>query len=102
MNKLAQALTGITKLGINTSKLIYFIERHPVYLAIMQEIIQQIDAGKIIGYSLMVAFVILRWLRKASFPKSGRDCYSILMLPLYSLHTLNRNDFGNRLIIQLH
>jgi len=54
MNKLAQALTGITKLGIDTSPLIYFIERHPVYLAIMQEIIQQIDAGKIIGYSSVV------------------------------------------------
>jgi predicted nucleic acid-binding protein len=54
MNKLAQALTGITKLGIDTSPFIYFIERHPVYLAIMQDIIQQIEAGKIIGYSSVI------------------------------------------------
>ncbi len=54
MTKLDNALMGITKLGIDTSPFIYFIERHPVYLALMQNIIQQIDADKMMGYSSVI------------------------------------------------
>ncbi len=77
MNKLEQALTGITKLGIDTSPFIYFIERHPVYLAIMQEIIQKIDAGKIIGYSSVVTLTEVlvhpKQLKKLTLEKKYRN-----------------------------
>jgi len=54
MTKLDKALMGITKLGIDTSPFIYFIERHPIYLALMQKIILQIDADKMMGYSSVI------------------------------------------------
>jgi ABC-type polysaccharide/polyol phosphate export permease len=38
VTKLNQALAGITKLGFDTSPIIYFIETHPKYDGIVTEI----------------------------------------------------------------
>jgi len=35
-----QALIGVTKLGLDTSPFIYFIERHPVYQTLTQGVSQ--------------------------------------------------------------
>lgn len=54
MSNLEQTFSGITKLGLDTSPLIYFIERHPVYLTLMRNIIRKIDTGEIEGYTSVV------------------------------------------------
>ena len=52
--KLAEALDGVTALGIDTAPLIYFVERHTTFLELMRVVIQRIDAGQITGYSSVV------------------------------------------------
>jgi predicted nucleic acid-binding protein len=51
MIKLDDALSGVTKLGLDTSPFIYFIERNPAYVNLMREIFTRIDNGSIEGYS---------------------------------------------------
>lgn len=52
--KLDVALTGITALGFDTSPFIYFVERHPTYVALVREIIRRVDVGAIAGFSSVV------------------------------------------------
>src|SRR5947208_12822817 len=52
--KLHDALSGVTALGIDTPPFIYFIERHPSYLALVREVIRRIDAGAPVGYSSVI------------------------------------------------
>ena len=47
-------LAGVSRLGFDTAPLIYFVERHAVYLPIMQSIIRRIDAGDIQGYGSVI------------------------------------------------
>jgi hypothetical protein len=54
MSKIDDVLVGVTALGFDTAPLIYFVERHPVYIAIVREFVQRVDAGAIQGYSSMV------------------------------------------------
>lgn len=46
---MSDALAGITKIGFDTSPFIYFVERHPVYLPAMRNIIEKVDKGAITG-----------------------------------------------------
>jgi predicted nucleic acid-binding protein len=52
--KLDEALQGITLLGLDSAPLIYFVERHPVYLLLMREIIRRIDSGLVSGNSSVI------------------------------------------------
>ena len=52
--QLDDALTDITALGVDTSPVIYFVERHPSYVDLMREVIQRVDRGAIAGYSSVV------------------------------------------------
>ena len=54
MMKLEAGLSGISRLGIDTSPLIYFVERHPSYIDIVRAVIQRVDSGTIAGYSSVV------------------------------------------------
>jgi len=54
MTDFETALDGITRLGIDTAPFIYFIERHPLYLQSVQNIIHKIDAGMPEGYSSVI------------------------------------------------
>jgi predicted nucleic acid-binding protein len=48
--KLDDALAGVSRLGLDTAPLIYFIERHPKHVDVMREIIRRIDSGAIASY----------------------------------------------------
>ena len=45
MTKLDQALAGVTRLGFDTSPVIYFIEANPRYDALVTEIFQRVSGG---------------------------------------------------------
>ena len=49
MKKLDDALSGVTLLGFGTSPIIYFVEAHPQYDALVTEIFQRITDGKLEG-----------------------------------------------------
>ncbi|MEW6208165.1 MAG: type II toxin-antitoxin system VapC family toxin [Acidobacteriota bacterium] len=42
--RLTDALSGVTKLGLDTAPFIYFIESNPAYLALMREVMRLIDS----------------------------------------------------------
>lgn len=48
------AFTKITVLGIDTAPFIYFVERHPVYLSIIRDIIKRIDQGVMQGCASVI------------------------------------------------
>jgi|SRR6185503_3905091 len=52
--KLDDALEGVTRLGLDTSPLIYFVERNPKYLDLVREIIRRVDVGEIEARSSVV------------------------------------------------
>lgn len=54
MRKLAAALTGVSKVGLDTSPFIYFVERHPIYLARVREIMRLIDTGAMQGFTSVI------------------------------------------------
>ena len=56
MTKLDTALTGVRNLGLDTAPVIYFVEKHPKYDALVTEIFQRIDNDKLVGITSVVTF----------------------------------------------
>lgn len=54
MTKLNQALVGITRLGFDTSPIIYFIEAHPQYDGLVTEIFQRVSNGILEGVTSVI------------------------------------------------
>jgi predicted nucleic acid-binding protein len=54
MMMLETALTSITKLGLDTLPIIYFVEAHPKYDERVTEIFRQIASGKLIGVTSVI------------------------------------------------
>jgi predicted nucleic acid-binding protein len=52
--KLDQAVVDISRLGIDTAPLIYFVERHVGYVDIMRKILSLVDSGQFTGYSSVI------------------------------------------------
>lgn len=50
LTTLDTALAGITAIGFDTAPLIYFIERHPSYVAVMRDLFRRVDSGAFVGY----------------------------------------------------
>jgi predicted nucleic acid-binding protein len=47
--RLTDALSGVTKLGLDTAPFIYFIESNPSYLALMREVMRLIDSQSLVA-----------------------------------------------------
>jgi predicted nucleic acid-binding protein len=52
--RLDDALANVTALGFDTAPFIYFVERHPAYVALMRDVFGRVDAGRISGYSSVI------------------------------------------------
>lgn len=55
MTKLDDTLLGVTRLGFDTTPLIYFVERNQKYVDLVREIVRRVDVGQILGFSSTVA-----------------------------------------------
>lgn len=55
--KLTEALSGVTKLGVDTAPLIYFIEQHPRYGPMVSPVFYLISEGRIAGVTTVVTLV---------------------------------------------
>ncbi|PYT08260.1 MAG: VapC toxin family PIN domain ribonuclease [Acidobacteria bacterium] len=66
LTKLNQALAGVTKLGFDTPPVIYFIEAHASYDALVTEIFQQVSNGIIEGITSVITLteVLIHPLRR--------------------------------------
>ncbi|HMF57312.1 MAG TPA: type II toxin-antitoxin system VapC family toxin [Pyrinomonadaceae bacterium] len=54
MTKLDDALSGVTRLAFDTSPVIYFVEAHPKYDALVTDIFQRVADGRIIGVASVI------------------------------------------------
>jgi predicted nucleic acid-binding protein len=54
LSSIAEALDGVTALGVDTAPLIYFIEQHPVYAGRLRMIIERFEAGQLHGYTSVI------------------------------------------------
>jgi len=69
MMKLDDALAGVTQLGFDTSPIIYFVEAHPQYDALVTEVFQRIDDGTLTGCTSVISLseVLVHPLRRGDF-----------------------------------
>ena len=80
VTRLDEALTGVVRLGIDTAPLIYFVERHPTYLALVREIIRRVDLGILTGYSSVVTLTeVLTQPRQAGNAALEREYRDLLL-----------------------
>jgi predicted nucleic acid-binding protein len=56
MIKLEDALAGVKNLGLDTAPVIYFVEKHPQYDALVTEIFRRIDDGMLVGVTSVITF----------------------------------------------
>lgn len=54
LTRLDEALARVTMLASDTAPVIYFIERHPAYLAIMREVFRRVAARQLRGYTSVI------------------------------------------------
>lgn len=57
MGTLAEHLTGHVRIGLDTCVLIYHIERHPTYFPLTQELLTNIEAGRIEAIASILALM---------------------------------------------
>lgn len=88
MTKLNQALAGITKLGFDTSPIIYFIETHPKYDGIVTEIFQRVSSGLLEGVTSVITLteVLIHPLRRGD--AALQQQYSNLLINAADFQTL--------------
>lgn len=78
--KLDDALAGVTRLGFDTSPIIYFVERNPKYLDLVREVIRRVDLGEIEGRSSVVTLTEVLTKPKQSGNTAIEAEYSSLLL----------------------
>lgn len=71
MTTVQNAVMGVSKLGVDTAPLIYFIEKHPSYLNVVREILRYVDGRTIQGYSASITLTEV-----LTFPKRTQN-YSL-------------------------
>ncbi len=88
MTKLDQALAGTTKLGFDTSPIIYFIESHPQYDGLVTEIFQRVSNAVFEGITSVItlAEVLIHPLRRGD--ATLQQQYSDLLINASNFQTL--------------
>nr|AIA13268.1 PIN domain protein [uncultured bacterium] len=68
MIKLDQALANVTKIGFDTPPIIYFIEAHPQYDALVTDVFQRIAKASLKGYTSVITLseVLIQPLRRSN------------------------------------
>ena len=54
MTRLEDALAGVARLGLDTAPIIYFVEAHPRYDALISEVFQRIADGRLVGVTSVI------------------------------------------------
>ena len=88
MTKLNDALTSVTNLGFDTSPVIYFVEAHPQYDALVTQVFQQVANAAFTGWTSVITLseVLVQPLLHADVPL--QQTYRDLLLNSFNFHTL--------------
>ncbi|GBC93957.1 hypothetical protein HRbin15_02459 [bacterium HR15] len=57
MSHIEQVLQGVSRLGLDTAPIIYFVEAHPRYDALLMPIFARIDQGAVNGVTSVITLV---------------------------------------------
>jgi hypothetical protein len=78
--KLDDGLRGVTRLGIDTAPVIYFVEAHPTYDTLVTEIFRRIGSGAFRGITSVITLgeALVRPLTNADLPL--QEAYRDLLL----------------------
>jgi predicted nucleic acid-binding protein len=90
--KLADALRGVTDLGLDTAPVVYFLEAHPQYGPLVREVFQRIGNGEITARTSVVTLseALVRPLAVGDIPL--QDEYRKLLLRSEHLETRAIDD----------
>ena len=88
MTKIADALSNVTRLALDTVALIYFVEEHPDYIARVDQVFHRIDQGEMEAVTsiLTLTEVLVQPIRKGD--ASLRERYRTLLLHSRHFRTL--------------
>jgi predicted nucleic acid-binding protein len=89
MTKLSQALAGVTKLGFDTSPVIYFIEANAQYDALVTEVFKQVSSGILEAITSVITLteVLVHPLRRGDVALQHQ--YSDLLIHAANFQTLS-------------
>ncbi len=57
MTSVAEALAGVSRLGLDTSPIIYFVESHPKYDSRTTRVFEIIEGGSVVGVTSVVTLI---------------------------------------------
>jgi predicted nucleic acid-binding protein len=80
MRKVADALSGVTRLGLDTAPIIYFVEQNPAYVNTVRAIFNRIDSGKLEGFTSVITLT------------------EVLTVPIRDSDTATENIYRTRLL----
>jgi predicted nucleic acid-binding protein len=95
--KLDAALRGVTRLGFDTAPIIYFVEAHPRYDALVTEIFQRVSDGILTGVTSVITLseVLVHPILQHKTRLQGE--YHDLLLSSANLHTVEISAAGAEL-----
>lgn len=88
MIKLTDVLQGVTRLGFDTAPLIYFVERHPDYVAVVREVFRQVDIGTLEGFTGMTSYAEVLVMPKRLNNKSLEEAYHDVLFSSRNFSTI--------------
>ena len=88
MELIMEELQGIRNLGIDTSPIIYFVEKHPKYDNLVTKIFQKISNGEIEGWTSVITLteVLIHPIQQNN--ETLKQKYSVLLLNSDNFNTL--------------
>jgi predicted nucleic acid-binding protein len=91
MIKLDDTLTGVSNLGLDTAPVIYFVEAHPRYDALVNAVFERISVGALAGWTSVVTLseVLVQPILKAN--ANLQQQYQELLLRSNNFHTISIN-----------
>ncbi len=69
VSALEQALLGVSRLGLDTPPIIYFVEAHPKYDALVMSLFKRMEHGGLVGLTSVITLteVLVHPLRQEGF-----------------------------------
>lgn len=76
---LDEALSGVTKIGIDTAPLIYYMEQHPRYAPIASPVFSRIADGRLVGVTTVITLVEVLTLPLQQGDPKLADAYKMVL-----------------------
>jgi predicted nucleic acid-binding protein len=89
---LDDALSGISKLGFDTSAFVYYVERNPAYVALVREVLRRLNAGQFTGHTSVITLTEVLTYPKRIQNSALEQSYRLLLLNSRNIETHNTDS----------